>query len=75
MYKTRCLERFPKATVVQPNKQVNRKEGVHSETTRNKQLATLPHSQTSNIANDEDSHLDSKKEQNMHERFYQENRS
>lgn len=75
MYKARCLEQLPKATVVQPtkqaNKQANRQEGVHSATAQNKQLATLPHSQTSNIAKDEDSDLASKREQNMPERFYQ----
>lgn len=79
MYKTRSLEQLPKAIAVQPNKQtnkqVNRQEGVHSETTQTKQLATLPHLQTSNIAKDDDSHLASKREQNMPERFYQANRS
>lgn len=71
MYKTRCLEQLPKATAVPANKQ----EGFHSETAQKKQLATLPHLQTSNIAKDEDSQMASKREQNMQERFYQANRS
>lgn len=71
MHKTRYLEQLPKVTAVKVNKQ----EDVHSETVQNKQSATLPHLQTGNILKVDDSQLASKREQNMHERFYQASRS
>lgn len=70
MHKT-TLEQLPKVTAVKVNKQ----ENVHSETVQNKQSATLQHLPTGNIAKVDESQMASKREQNMHERFYQASRS